>query len=299
MENLCKRWPLILGLGLVLIIGLCSGSFAGGIKISPGAFCLQEINVGEDTDLGVDLVIYNLSDEEQVFIVKTLKPSEAAGKLLKGYNDIPDASWFYFTENKIKIEPNGKGKLRMHLKIPDEDKYLNQHWIVYVETTPEAKTMFRMALLANYMIETRSEGDIKEKPYGVLGLVPSIVRVEEVILGEKKKVNFKIYNNDEVEHTYKLTSYIPELSAAKLDISVSPGYEWVKDEDWIKLDKSWFELGGKQIKLKPGEAKDVTLSVTIPKGWQWRDEGWECIILVEPDNGLNGFVRVQAEMSES
>ena len=54
----------------------------------------------------------------------------------------------------------------------------------------------------------------------------------------------------------------------------------------------------KQIKLKPGEVKDVTLEVSIPEGSQPRNNRWENIILVKPDEGLTGFVRVWVEMIE-
>ncbi len=287
---------IVIGLAL-LIMGIWPTWCSGGIKVSPGAFCLQGIDAGVDQDLGIDLTIYNISDEEQVFVVRSLKPSEATEKWLRGYTEIPDANWFYFNENRITIGPNAQGKLRMHLKIPDEEKYLNQHWIVYVRVTTEETKMFKAALIPCYMIETEPERDIKEKPYGILSLVPSIVKIEEVIPGEKRTATFKIYNNDEVEHTYTLTPYIP-LSKDKLDISLSPGYEWAKDKNWVKLAKNWWELGEKQIKLKPGEVKDVTIEVSIPEGSQPRNNGWENIILVEPDEGLTGFVRVWMEMIE-
>ena len=287
-----KRWLLPICI-LFLAIGTHVPSFAEGIKVSPGSFCLQNTDIGKDLDLGLDIVITNNSDNEETFLVRPLKPSQAVEKWVNGYSELPDASWFYFNENKIKIGPNDQGKLRMHLKVPDEEKYYNQNWLVYVEVTTQAKEgeMFLMALKPDYMIETKAKADIKGKPYGILGLVPSVVKAEKVILGKNKKVSFRIYNNDNTAHTYEILSYIPETSSAKQDISVTAGYEWVNKDLWVVPSE-------KKIKLNPGQTKDITLNILIPKGSKHSDVGWESIVLVKPDKGLDGFVRTLIEPLE-
>lgn len=289
METLVKRWMVALGLGLLVIIGICPISYAGGIRVSPGAFCLQGMDIGQDADLGVDLVISNLGDTEDTFTARPIKPSQAKNKWLKGYSEIPDASWLYFKEDRVKIGPNSEGKLRMHLKVPEEERYLNQHWMVYVEVTTEGTDkMFKVGVKPNYMIETTSKKKIKERPYSVLGLAPTVVKATEVKEGKKEEVKFKIYNNDEKVHTYTLTSYIPEASEARQDISLTPGYEWVKDPGWVTPGKA-------KVKVKPGKTKEVALNVLVPKGLEYQDLGWEGIVFVEPDEGLSRFVRVQIE----
>ncbi len=286
--GLFKKLYLAFVLVFLLVMSFCFNSHAG-IMVSPGAFTMQNAGIGKDMDLGIDLIITNSSRVEQVFTARSIVPSQAT-KWLKGYGEIPDASWFYFPEDKIKIKANGTGKLRMHLKIPAEEKYLNQHWIVFVEVTTLAEegTMFKMSVRPNYMIETKSEADIKVRPYGALGLVPSMVKAGDVIAGKNRKANFKVYNNDSVSHTYQIASYIPNASSAKQDISVSPGYEWVKEISWVRPTET-------QIKLNPGEVKDVHLNIRIPEGSNYSDQGWESVVFVEPDKGLSGFVRVLIE----
>lgn len=289
MRNLFKfkKWAVISGLGLWFIVCISSTSYARGIRVSPGAFCLQGIDVGTDTDLGIDLVITNLGSDEEIFTVKPLRPSQAKERWLKGYSEIPDPTWLYFKEDKIVIGPNGEGRLRMHLKIPDEERYLNQHWMVYLEVTTETRKgeMFRVGIKPNYMIETRSKENIKERPYGLLGLAPSTLRVTGVVPGKKRWAYFRIYNNDKFDHTYTLSSYIPKKSSEKQDISISPGYEWVGDTDWIRPSRT-------RITLLAGEVKYVDLDVVVPEGAKYQDLGWEAIVLIEPDEGLSGFVRV-------
>ncbi|MEW5766708.1 MAG: hypothetical protein AB1797_03650 [bacterium] len=270
-------------------MGICPISYAGGIRVSPGAFCLQGMDIGQDADLGVDLVISNLGDTEDTFVVKPIKPSQAKKNWLKGYSEIPDASWLYFKEDRVKIGPNSEGKLRMHLKIPEEERYLNQHWMVYVEVTTEATDkMFKVGVKPNYMIETTSKERIKERPHGVLGLAPTVLKATEIKEGKGKKVKFRIYNNDEKVRTYTFTSYIPEASQAKQDISITPGYEWVKDPSWVVPGKA-------KVKVKPGEEKTVALNILIPKGSEYQNLGWEGIVFVEPDEGRPEFLRVQIE----
>lgn len=268
-------------------------AYSAGLKVSPGAFCLQNAEIGKDLDLGIDMVITNKDDEEKVFVVKTLKPSEVTDKWIKGYSEIPDVSWFYFNENEIKIGPNSEGKLRMHLKVPDEEKYYNQHWLVYAEVTTKAgkEEMFKTAVKPSYMIETKANPDVKGKPYGILGLVPGAVKAEKVIPGKTKKVSFRIYNNDQTAHTYEFISYIPEASSAKQDISVTAGYEWINKDRWVMPS-------ARKLKLNPGQMKNITLNILIPKGSECSDVGWESTVLVKPDKGLEGFVRVLIEPLE-
>jgi len=275
-------------------------SFAQGLKISPGAFCLQNADIGKDLDLGIDLIITNDSADEQTYIIRPLLPSQARTSWMKGYNEIPDTSWFYLLDNKISIPAHSEGKLRMHLNIPDRECYYNQHWMVYVEITTEADKgqMFRVGLKPNYMIETKAKEDIKEKPYGILGIIPSTVKAQDVITGKRKKVNFKIYNNDNVTHTYLINPYIPKTTSAKQDISGTPGYEWIKETSWIKPAISWFKPSTRVIEIKPGKVKKITLSIDVPKGSSCIDEGWESIVFVEPDQGLSGFVRILVEPKE-
>jgi len=206
---------------------------------------------------------------------------------------MPDPSWLYFDTNELKIGPGQEAKVRMNLRVPDKAEYYNQHWVVYAEVTTKAgeKEMFKAAVRPIYMIETQAKADIKEKPYGILGLVPGTLEVQDVVPGKKKKVTFRIYNNDSVIHTYGIASYIPGLSSAKLDINLTAGYEWIKKERWVSPVE-------RKIKLKPGEIKDITLKVVIPKGSKCADEGWESIVMVKPDKGLEGFVRVLIEPSE-
>ena len=252
------------------------------IKVSPGAFCIQNVDVGKDLDLGMDLIISNISDQENAFSIKPLSAGKVRSDWLKGYFQMPDPAWLSFEQDKITVGPNAEGKVRMHINIPGEEKYLNQHWIVFVDVTTEALEgaasrslpVFRAAISANYMIETRVNPDVKERPDGILGLVPSAIEAKGVIPGKKFKGAFKIYNNDKGEHDYTVYSYVPQASQKKQDISVTPGYEFVKDKNWVKPVKG-------KIKIKPGSSKTVNINIALPDGDKSADKGWEGILFVQ------------------
>jgi hypothetical protein len=274
---------------LILLLFYTS-SLAMGMKVAPGSFCVSNLSVGEDHNLGIDLIIKNNDDYEEEYTIKTVRLDEKKDNWLKGYSQIPDPDWFYFDKDKVKIKAGDEEKVRMHVKIPDEEKYLNQHWITFVEVQakPRKGMTFNLSLRPSYLIETQSEADISQAPYGDLGVVPSAVRAEDVDLGEIQKVSFTIYNNDKVDHNYKISTYIPETSSQKLQISLTPGFVWIEEPEWVRPLES-------NIEIKAGQSGQVNLEILIPDGTELYENGWEGIIMVEPDNSLSGFARILIE----
>jgi hypothetical protein len=276
---------------LVLLLFYTS-SFAIGMKVSPGSFCVSNLAVGKDHNLGVDLTITNKDDFEQEYTIKTVVLDEKKDTWIKGYSQIPDPSWFYFDKDKVKIKAGGEEKVRMHVKIPDQEKYLNQHWIVFVEVTakPEKGAMFNLSLRPSYLIETQAKEDIEQAPHGVLAVAPNVVMADDITLGEEERVSFTIYNNDQVDHKYSVTTYIPDTSSQKLEISLSPGFVWIEDLGWVRpLDSN--------VEIKAGRSGQVNLEILVPNGTEYDENGWEGIIMIEPDdnNSLSGFARILIE----
>ncbi|MBU0630270.1 MAG: cupredoxin domain-containing protein [Candidatus Margulisbacteria bacterium] len=271
-----------------MIIILSAGVFAAGIKVSPGAFCAQNIEIGKDLDLGVDLTIENSSDSQQSFCLSPIKPSQAKSQWLKGYSEIPDPKWLYMESNWLEVAPRSSGKVRMHLKVPNEEKYLNQHWIVYVNISNEMKKgdLFGVSIKPNYMFETKA-AMVKGRPSGRLGFVPSTIKVP-IIQGKAITARLILYNNDKRPHTYKVFSFLPPADSGKQEINLSPGYEWAMSEKWIKPLKN-------KVKIGAGQKKEIELKIAVPKANSTVTRGWESILMVEEEDGLSGFARVLIE----
>jgi hypothetical protein len=270
---------------LICIILLLKAMSINAATISPASFCLEKFDIGMNMELGIDLMLSDIANTGPIHL-KTRQPS--MDSILKGYVPIPDASWFYFLHSKIIPDKTGVARARMFLKIPNKNKYLNQHWAVHVTAKPPATGIFSMEMVGIYMIETRSSEKISERPYGIIGVVPSRINMDKVIPQQKKTATFSIYNNDSMAHTYQISvqTFDPSFYN-KLQISQAPGYEWVKYTNWIKPIQPI-------ITINAGQKKETSLDVFIPKGVQYDDEGWEAIIMVESikNGGPNGFTRL-------
>ena len=266
----------------ILTIFLMFTGTAFALRVAPGAFCAQGVDIGEDLDLGIDVVVDNDMDKEMEFSLKVTKPEMPADKSLSGYSEIPDLSWFYLEKEKIVVPAKGQGKSRMHINIPKGDKYYNQHWAVscLIEYA-ERKGQFQEAISTIYMIETRSKANPAERPYGKLGVAPSVVKIK----GKSGMVSFKIYNNAPISRLYKVKTLIPEIKKGSLIINSSKGFEWAESASWIKptVERIW---------LAKGESKEINLRANLPEGLDLENKGVEALVFVESNRGERNFVRV-------
>ena len=269
----------------ISIFLFCTVLTTHAATISPASFCLEKFDIGMNMDLGIDFVMSDVTNKGPIDL-NVRKPLQS--KILKGYLAIPEANWFYFLNPQIVPGKDGSAKARMFLKVPNKEKYLNQHWVVHVTAKPPKVGMFAMELVGIYMIETRSSDTIKGRPYGPIGVVPSRIHLTKVVPQKNKTARFVIYNNDTKSHTYKISAKTYDQSFYnRLQISQAPGFEWIKDESWVKIEK-------KAVTVDAGQKKETHLLVNIPKGVEYNNEGWEAIIMVEStqNGGPSGFTRL-------
>jgi len=294
----------VLGWGIVL---------AAGLQIEPGQILLQNVPPSTSYDIfektGIKLKVINQDTVAHTYAITSAKPSKVStGTWLGGYLEIPDPSWFYLEKNELTIGPNDTGYVKMYLKIPNEEKYYNQHWAVTIPIEGKrgkGQVQIMLALYPEFLIETENKESVGERPDGLIGLEPSIVPLENVQLGKTAKAKVTIYNNDKVAHTYRLNAIIPELisETKKQAISPSPGYSWIPDAKWIKL-KPGNILGifspVKTVTVKPGKNASFPIEVVVPRNDNYYGQKWEVIIMAEPEKGealagQAGFVRLRIE----
>jgi len=264
-----------------------------GLRVEPGGMMVQYVPLGITYDfyesVGIPLVIYNRDASPHTYILSADKPSTvAARKWLKGYSEIPDPSWMWFEKDEVTIEAQGKTEVKMYLKIPDEEKYYNQHWSVAlgVKGKAEPGQMLALAAYPRVQIETLSKEDVNERPDGAIGFVPSTLLVEDLVLGKKEELKLKIYNNDTNCHIYKIRSEVFPKDPTKELIHTSPTYSWIPEPNWVKPDTRRVTIDGQ-------ESLELTVRVEVPKDKENYKRSWESILFIEPDKGLPGFVRVQ------
>lgn len=266
-----------------------------GLTVEPGGMLVQYVPIGVTYDftkeVGIPLTIHNRDDKPHTYILSTNKPSEvAARKWLRGYLEIPNPNWVWFEKDEVTIEANSIAKVNMYLKIPDAEKYYNQHWAVSlgVSGKSEKNQMFALAAYPRIEIETLSKENINEKPSGILATAPSTLLFEDISLGKKQNLTLKIFNNDEKEHRYKITPVVFPYDPKKRQIFPSPKYSWIPNAKWIKLDRKW-------VSIKPYEVKELTVGIEIPKKQEYYNKNWEVVLFIEPKNALSGFARIQVK----
>ncbi|MDP3297138.1 MAG: hypothetical protein Q8N09_06030 [Thermodesulfovibrionia bacterium] len=264
-----------------------------GLSVEPGGLLIQKVPIGQlyDMDYWIKMrfKIYNNSDKARRYTLRVDKAVKVGVKVLKGYSDIPNPSWFWFEKNEILVPANSVEEIKMFLRIPDEEKYCNQKWAVGidVEGKPEAEERLVLAVSPVFYIETENRAEVKEKPAGFLGLVPGTVVLENVALGRSKTIaKIKVYNNDSSPHLYKISSIIPSAEQGRQVISPSPNFSWLPKKEWLKLDKSTLKIG-------PQEEKEIVLDLDIPKKKEFINQRWEGVLFFESEEGLANFVRVQ------
>jgi len=267
---------------IVLMLLILGWVGAWGLKVSPGAFCAQGVEVGKKIDTGLDIAIDNDTAYEQGFEIKVVPARIPSDPSLRGYQPLPDLSWFKLEKTEASAPPFGKAKSRIYFDIPAGDKYNNQHWIVSCLVQPKRGGMFRAAVATTYMIETKSKANPKERPFGSLGVAPSVL---SVISGKTGKGfgTFKIYNNSSGSRTYILSAFIPKAASGKLTINSSRNFSW-GDPSWIKLDPV-------KVKLAKGEAAEVKVSSNLPK----EINSSEILVFVESHKKEKNFIRVWLE----
>ncbi len=266
-----------------------------GLSVAPGGLMIQNVKPGQTFGLyekaGVALIIENKDINPHTYIINTFKPSRVGNKKwLKGYSEIPDPTWFWFENNEITVGPQSKQEVKMYLKIPEEDPYYNQHWSISlgISGKPESGKMLALAVYPRYQIETESKTGLEEKPHGLIGIEPSNLIFKNLPLRKKEKKKIILYNNDQTAHKYTVTSQVIEVDPTREQIFVTSGYTWVPNKKWLRPKR-------KKVKILPGESKELTVSVKIPKKKEHYQKKWEALIFIEPDQGRSRFARVLIE----
>ncbi|MBI5096298.1 MAG: hypothetical protein HZB32_01385 [Nitrospirae bacterium] len=260
-----------------------------GLTVEPGGLLIQKVPPGEVYDLykgtGISLKIYNRLDRPNTYRIAGHRPSETGGgKWMAGYQEIPDPGWLSFDRGEVTIGPQGVGEVRLYLNIPPDPRYYNQRWAVTVavEGQPVPGEVFSLAAYLPFEIETESQVGGGKRPWGKIGVEPSLL-----VLEPAKKAKIKIYNNAEKDQLYRLRTGIPRGTPASRQIGLSPGFNDLPDASWIITSH-------KEIKIREHGAEEVTVWTEIP-GTITSSGPWETLLWIESDSGEKTFIRLDVK----
>ncbi len=304
----------------LIIICICfiAGTAVGkSIEVYPSLVNLQNVKPGEPFDLNRDAKISIHVPNQGRDMYYAIMLAENENKNYKGFQPWPDISWFEFSEDTFFIKHGDTAKINAVISIPDEEKFYNQAYMLPIrikEVNKAGQVSVRvgvqLSITVKYFIETQTNRSIDTPPAGDIGVMPSVLYAKNS-QGISAEEEIKIFNNDDVKHTYKLWTYAPEMMDTiniALDIPVSAGGHWIKNESWTcpKMMKSFFFFNkGRQITIGPRESKcyplviDIPASASFPEkvqmpgGRSYTPTFWEAIIMIESDTGEQRFCRVK------
>jgi len=278
---------------LVLLAGLIGRATAASLKVSPARFIIHDVVPGIEYDVyketGLRITLYNDDKAARTWVLSVHRPSER-GQWERGYAEIPDAGWCWFDRNEVSVEAEGKAYAHLFLKVPQEEKYNNQHWVVTlgIDGKPGAGGI-SLAADVRVQIETESVAGVEQRPYGILGISPSVIEFEDVVVGAVENGRVAIYNNDEEPHTYSVRPLFDDKSVDQ-KVYLTHSYRAVPDPLWISLPQAF--------DIQPGGVGIADLHVELPDDSALPGSQWESILLIVPDEGLPGFVRVRVATKE-
>ena len=268
----------------LILLTVSSGRLdAASLKVGPAGFIIHNVVPGKDYDVykatGLQLTIYNDSTEAKTYLLSAHRPSEG-GTWEKGYLEIPDAQWCRFEHDEVTIAANSNAYARFNLKIPDAERYYNQHWVVTLNIAgkPGPGGGMGVAINVRAQIETKSRADLKGViPDGPIGVVPAVIT-----LNVKEKGEVVIFNNSATNETYKI---YPLADKDKFQKYISSGFSALPEPDWLKL-------GDGRLTIPAGGRKTLGLNSALPENETSSDKKYESIIFIE-GQGATGFVRVR------
>lgn len=282
MKRMCR---LVLPL---LLLSPCPGLLeAASLKVSPAGFIVHNIIPGRPYDIykdaGLQLTIYNDSAETRTYALSTHRPSEG-GKWEKGYLEIPDPRWSRFEADEITINARSVGYARFHLRIPEDERYYNQHWVTTLRVAGKpGPGGIGVAIDVRAQIETQSRADItNNSPDCLIGAVPSTIT-----LGAREDGKVVVFNNGAAGETYKLCLL---ADAGRFKTYIADGFRPLPDPAWLTLDRE-------SLTIPAGGSRTFSLTASLPEQEQRSDARYEAIVFIEGKEAT-GFVRVRFAVAD-
>jgi len=291
-----------------------AGAPVTGLAVEPGGLLLQDVGPGELYDLaaktGILLTIHNRDRNDHTYVISSHRPSEVGNRRVPpGYSDIGDPSWLWFEQPEVRVPAQGSSRVRMFLRIPDDERYRNQHWSVSVAVVgkPEPGETLTLAVYPRFEIETAAvaKSGLRLKPAGEVAVCPSVVTLDALAKQARLRGEFVLCNNDRKTHRYRLTVLAQEEAAQRVRFSPSGGFTWLPESSWVSVrrphlwaDPRWSFADWPAVWLARQSYLAIPVELRVPNSVQAPEGGWEALLLVEREDGATAFARVQVLAAE-
>ena len=105
-------------------------------------------------------------------------------------------------------------------------------------------------------------------------LSPSELRVDGIQLGETARLRITLMNNEDSAASFALAATIPPQEGLR------PGYERIPDPGWVTLSP-------REVRLEPGEKRDIVAVLAVPADGDWGGRSFECwLVATSQDLGI-------------
>lgn len=283
--NRKTTWIIVAMLFCAFVAGM---AWAIGMRVQPGGALIQAWPLGEKRELPTPLVIFNDDIVERTMTVAALKPSALSARLIPGYSDLPDTAWMSFQPAAVKVPPKGHAAVRMFLAVPQDTKYLNQHWSfnLAVRSSHGKRQQIGIAVYPRFEVETRAK-QIATAPHGPLVITPNLVTFEKLRPGgEPDVVPLRIWNNTQADMELSVAIYGQPQKGKRPVVHLSGGQRWIPDTAWLRPNKA-------SLTVKAGKFTDINLRCNVPSGMQYSGGAWEAILFAATKDKHTAFARIR------
>lgn len=265
---------------ILAFVALSYSAESVGLKVSPAEFILHGVSPGKVYDIyrdtGVRITIYNDNDTDNVYLITSHRPSEA-GKWEKGYLEIPDAGWLTFDSTEVKIPAHGQENVNLFLALPEGERYYNQNWVVTIGIMSKPASGISLGVYVRVRIETERKERIKEKPDGLIGVVPGTLVFQQ---NETRKY-VTIYNNTANTGVYKIH---PLNDGERVKTYLSAGFNTLPEISLLETEET--------VRIPAGGKRKIPVTLNLPDSGKSEEKPWEQVVFVEGNN-ITGFFRVR------
>jgi len=115
---------------IAIVLCLCLTGVAYGkvgMSVAPAEFLVSDFELGKKQEV-TTIQITNTGDATQKYLVQSTAPLSCR----VGRTPLPDKSWVTFDRTEVTVGAGQTEKVKVFLKIPYEEQYLDKDWEVWI-----------------------------------------------------------------------------------------------------------------------------------------------------------------------